>query len=120
MNKPGESDLGRLLADLRPALADERYTFEATDRAVLDPGIFALVREKEGLTAIRADPAGEWARISLEVHSSLEAVGLTSAISAILAGAGISANVVAALHHDHIFVQWSRREDALRALNSLA
>ena len=116
MNKPGESDLGRLLADLRPALADERYTFEATDRAVLDPGIFALVREKEGLTAIRADPAGEWARISLEVHSSLEAVGLTAALSTRLTEEGISANMVAAFYHDHLFVPWDRREDALACL----
>jgi hypothetical protein len=120
MNAPGERDLGRLLANLKPALANERYVFEATDRAIFEPGIFALVREMEGLAAIRADPAGEWARISLEVHSSLEAVGLTAAISAALARAGISANVVAALHHDHIFVQWSRREDAMTVLLSLA
>ena len=120
MNAPGETDLGRLVADLKPALSDERYVFEATDRTILEPEIFALVREKEGLTAVRVDPAGEWALISMGVHSSLEAVGLTAALSAVLAGAGISANVVAALHHDHIFVPWDRREDALKALNTLA
>jgi hypothetical protein len=116
----GERALSKLLAGLEPILSDERYSFEITDRLELDLGAFALVREDEGVTAIRASPAGEWARISLGVHSSLEAVGLTAALSRALAGAGISANVVAALHHDHIFVPWDRREDALEALQRLS
>ena len=82
--------------------------------------MFALVREAEGVTGIRVKANGEWARISLGVHSSLDAVGLTAELSQVLARAGISANIVAALHHDHIFVPWDRREDALRALQSLA
>jgi len=81
---------------------------------------FALVREAEGLTAVRVNPNGEWARISLGVESSLEAVGLTAAFSRALADLGISANVIAALHHDHIFVPWDRRDEALKALQSLA
>jgi len=68
------------------------------------------------MTLIRPEPTGEWARISLGVHSSLEAVGLTAILSARLAEAGISANIVAALHHDHIFVPWDRRDEALAAL----
>ena len=80
---------------------------------VLQPDAFALVREEEGLTAIRPDPSGEWARITLGVVSSLEAVGLTAVLSARLAEAGISANVVAAFNHDHFFVPWERRHDAL-------
>lgn len=82
--------------------------------------MFALVREDEGLTAIRVRPGGEWARISLGVHSSLDAVGLTSVFSGALSDAGISSNIVAALYHDHIFVQWDRREEALRVLQALA
>ena len=81
---------------------------------------FALIREDEGVTAIRAAPDGEWARISLRVHSSLSAVGLTAALSSALAEAAISANIIAALHHDHLFVPWDRREDAVRILRSLA
>jgi hypothetical protein len=80
---------------------------------------FALVREDEGLTSIEADPEGQWARISLEVHSSLEAVGLTAVLASLLAGHGISANIVAARNHDHLFVPWDRREEALAALRSL-
>ena len=86
---------------------------------MLTKGQFALVREDEGLTSIHADPEGEWARISLDVHSSLEAVGLTAMLSARLAEHGISANIVAAANHDHLFVPWDRREDALEALRCL-
>jgi uncharacterized protein len=84
-----------------------------------DARTFALVRETEGLTAITMSSTGGWARISLGVHSSLEAVGLTAVLSRTLADAGISANIVAALHHDHIFVPWDRREEALTALVAL-
>ena len=112
----GERDLARLLAALDPQLFPDRYSFTATVDPTLRDGDFAIVREKEGLTVIRPDPGGEWARISLGVHSSLDAVGLTAAFSARLAEAGISANVVAAIYHDHIFVQWDRREEALAAL----
>ena len=108
----GERDLARLLAALDP----DRYSFTATTDTTLRDGDFAIVREAEGLTLVRPDPSGEWARISLGVHSSLDAVGLTAAFSARLAEAGISANVVAATYHDHIFVQWDRREEALAAL----
>ena len=112
----GERDLSRLLQSLDPKLHSERYSFSATLEPALQDGQFALVREAEGLTSIRPDPAGEWARISLGVHSSLVAVGLTAALSSRLADAGISANIVAGLFHDHLFVPWGRREEALGLL----
>jgi hypothetical protein len=110
----GERDLAKLLEGLNPKLHPERYSF-ATETA---DDWFALVREDEGVTVIRPDPAGEWARISLAVHSSLGAVGLTAELSRRLADAGISANIVAALRHDHLFVPWDRREEALDLLRS--
>lgn len=113
----GERDLARLFAALDPRLHDERYSFSVTSEPSLGDGDFAVVREAEGLTAIRPDASGEWARISLGVHSSLDAVGLTAALASRLAERGISANVVAALHHDHLFVPWDRREEALAALS---
>jgi hypothetical protein len=115
----GERDLARLLAALDPRLHPERYSFTATSNPALADGDFAIVREAEGLSLIRPDPDGEWARISFGGHSSLDAVGLTAAFSSRLADAGISANVIAALYHDHIFVPWDRREDALACLQSL-
>jgi hypothetical protein len=94
------------------------------------PGVapFATVREAEGLTVVlpreQADRAnlpydGEFARITLRVHSALDAVGLTAAISGALAARGISANVIAGLHHDHIFVPADRAQDAIDALAAL-
>ena len=86
-------------------------------------------REEEGLTAdprARRRPrasacptAPVFRRITLGVHSSLEAVGLTAAVAAALTAAGISANVVAAFHHDHVFVPADRAEDALACLRAL-
>jgi hypothetical protein len=112
----GDRDLSRLLQTLDPQLHPQRYSFTATSDPALGDGDFAIVREAEGLTHIRPDPSGEWARISLGAHSSLDAVGLTAALSSRLADAGISANIVAALYHDHIFVPWDRRDEAVALL----
>jgi len=115
-----ERDLKRLLAELDPRISPERYSFELTESPTLAPDTFALIRESEGVTAIRSNPSGHWAHIAIGVLSELESVGLTAALSKRLADAGISANVVAALHHDHIFVPWERREEALALLRSFA
>ena len=114
----GERDLSRLLQALDPRLDPERYSFSATSDPFLRANQFAILREDEGLTLIQPDPTGEWARIFLGVHSSLEAVGLTAVLSSRLAEAGISANVVAGLFHDHLFVPWDRREEAIDCLTS--
>jgi hypothetical protein len=114
-----ERDLSRLLQGLRPRLYPERYAFAATAEPTLRPNQFALVREDEGLTSIHPDPQGEWARISLEIHSSLDAVCLTGVMASRLADLGISVNIIAALRHDHLFVPWDRREEALECLRSL-
>ncbi|MDX6678336.1 MAG: uncharacterized protein QOE31_2388 [Solirubrobacteraceae bacterium] len=63
---------------------------------------------------------GDFARITLRVHSALDAVGLTAAISAALAARGISANVIAGHHHDHVFVPADRAQDAIAALKELS
>jgi hypothetical protein len=116
----GERNLGRLIQTLDPRLSPDRYSFVVADRTSFDPQLFALIREEEGVTAISRDDGGAWARISLGVHSDLEAIGLTAALSACLARTGISANVVAGLRHDHIFVPWERRDDAMTALKGLS
>jgi len=122
----GEADLAVLLQSMEPELHPDVYGYVVTDRAV--PGAFAMIAEAEGGTVIatQADlaavglvAAGDWARISLTVHSDLAAVGLTAAIATALAGRGISANVVAGFYHDHVFVQWDRRGDAMTALQAL-
>ena len=115
----GERDLSRLLQSLKPKLCPERYRFTEAAEPILLAGVFALVREDEGVTSIQADPRGPWAKISLGVQSSLESVGLTGVLASRLADLGISANVVAALNHDHLFVPWQRREEALACLQSV-
>ena len=126
-------DLDRLLASMDPVLSEETYVFlsiahdEAAEwTARLAP--LATFREAEGTTFIAEcgsahahgfDAAPAMRRITLTVHSSLEAVGLTAAVATCLAQAGISANVVAAYHHDHVFVPEADAETAVVALRQL-
>ena len=70
------------------------------------------------MTIVR--PGEGWARITLGIHSSLAAIGLTARVSGALAERGISANMIAACHHDHVFVPWARREEAMTALLELS
>lgn len=125
----GERDLEVLLASMEPVLSDLPWGFGLLPEGQSPPaGAFALIREAEGITVIaplsdladRGIPAeGQWARISLTVHSALSAVGLTAAVATALAREGIPANVVAGYFHDHLFVPWDRREAALAALRGL-
>ena len=86
------------------------------------------VREAEGWTAVvpqaRAAAAGlgyegVYRRITLTVHSSLEAVGMLAAVARALADAGVACNAVSGRYHDHLFVPAARAEDALAALQRL-
>ena len=88
-------------------------------------GIF---HEKEGVTFIldtknavdkKIDYLSVYRLITLNVHSSLDAVGLTAAFSAKLAEKNISANVVAVNYYDHIFVPEEKAEQALEAILEL-
>ena len=128
---PGETHLARLLQSMTPQLNPGQYVFccvpAEQDCNALQP--IASLREGEGLSRILArdtadahglsyDYVAAW--ITLQVHSSLAAVGLTAAFSAALAQAGISCNVVAGFHHDHIFVPIERAERALSTLRALS
>ena len=113
----GETDLERLW-QARPGLDEGQYAFETAAEAPVLGDAFALIREDEGVTVIRPGPG--WARITLTVHSSLAAVGLTAAVSQALAAEDIPANIVAAAYHDHLFVPWDRRADALAVLHRLS
>ena len=59
-------------------------------------------------------------RITLEGHSSLEALGLTSVVTSVLAERGITTNVIAGFYHDHMFVPSDRIDEALKAVKELA
>jgi hypothetical protein len=98
-------------------LDEAQYGFRRADGIPALGDAFALIREDEGVTLI--GPGEGWARITLGIESSLAAIGLTARVSTALTERGISANIVAALHHDHPFVPWDRREEALAALRAL-
>lgn len=110
-----------MLAGMAPAL-DARAWFFVLIEGEPPADAFAVIREEEGTTAIvPGERAGApFARITLTAHSALDGVGLTAAVSAALAGAGIACNVVAGYHHDHLFVPWDRREEALVLLQRLS
>ncbi|MFI0713602.1 ACT domain-containing protein [Streptomyces inhibens] len=126
----GERDLQVLLSDMRPELNEGRYVFTTVSGA-LPEGLTPVVTvaEPEGHTLVvrqeEADRAGlaydyvaGW--ITLRVHSALDAVGLTAAVATALAQAGLSCNVVAGFHHDHLFVPYDAADEALRLLGALA
>ena len=127
----GEKDLKILLRAMAPELGDEDYVFytaEMTLKNAIALKPWAIITEKEGISLIlektRAERngisfQGIYKRITLNVHSSLDAIGLTAAISTKLAEAGISANVVAAYYHDHVFIQKEKAEESLKLLMEL-
>jgi hypothetical protein len=125
---PGQTSLRALLAGLSPQLwAIPRIIRVQPAEAALPPNAIVVVREAEGTTVIEsiadhtpAEGEPQWAQITLAVDSSLEAIGLTAAVAKALGDAGIPCNVVAAMHHDHLFVPWAQRDAALAALHTLS
>jgi uncharacterized protein len=124
---PGESDLKNILKKIKPVRHSGEYVFCSVSDARLPDftQVISLFKEGEGTTIILSKITADELKLSysfeavwitLSVHSSLEAVGLTAAFSRALAEAGISCNVVAAYFHDHIFVN---RKDAQRAMTVL-
>ena len=126
----GEHDLDILISSMEAVRRDGRFVFVAVSsvRATSLPSL-ATVHESEGVTAVlRQEDADErhlrydvvcgW--ITLQVHSALDAVGLTAAFSTALAEAGISSNVLAGYYHDHLLVPIDDVDRALDVLNELA
>jgi len=127
----GESDLVTLIAQMSPSLDDQVWAFvsvgEVSNEYVAEHAL-ATFRETEGTTLIvpweRAEEfdvcSEPMARITLNIHSSLEAVGLTAAVSQALASEAISTNLVAGFYHDHIFVPQNAGERAVACLALLS
>ena len=127
-----QTNLQTLLATLSPSLDPKEMVFCCLggfpDLTELPTPPFAFIKEEEGWTVIldkdMADTLGwlyegVFCRITLEVHSSLEAVGLTAVVATELTKQNISANVVAAAFHDHVFVPADRSGEALDCLKSI-
>jgi hypothetical protein len=129
--KSAERDLGRLLSGMAPALHPGRFVFTTVPGATAPPGLSPVVTvvEDEGLTLVVEQEDADAARltydyvagwITLRIHSALDAVGLTAAVAQALAEAGLSCNVVAGYHHDHLFVPHERAAEAVTLLEHLA
>jgi hypothetical protein len=123
-------DVGKLLANMDPRLNPGTYAFVLALPGVEVPPdqIIASIREPGGLSLVIPQPlahelglpvtySASW--ITLTVNSDLAAVGLTAAFSGALAHAGISCNVIAGVHHDHLFVPANQAEQALDVLAQL-
>lgn len=126
----GETRLKELIQSMQPRLNTGDYVFVLKPASIQVPTehVIGLFKEKKGITMIldrqNADDLGlnydfisAW--ITLDVHSSLEAVGLTAVVSNELAKKNISCNVIAAYFHDHIFVDKSDGEKAMKVLTEL-
>ena len=123
------TDLAGLIAGLEPVRNPGVFVFVTTPPAV-PPGVEPVLtfQEAEGRTLIlREDEAravglagvfpSAW--ITLQVRSSLAAVGLLAAVTGCLARAGIACNAVSAYHHDHLFVPHERGDEAVEVLRRL-
>ncbi|MEQ6346995.1 ACT domain-containing protein [Vibrio cyclitrophicus] len=126
------TDLDILLKSMSPELIEGSYVFCTVDGVLADYvelNPISTFREKEGLTLVLTEDAatqaqlnfeGVFSLVTLSVHSSLEAVGLTAAFATKLGSYGISANVIAGYYHDHIFVQKDKADAAMSALREFS
>ena len=127
------SALADMIVGMEPELHALPYVFMHEDRwtdfSVEISTMFASIHEGyEGTTYVyaldqecpMAQGLPRFARITLQVHSDLAGVGLTAAVAKGLADKDIACNVIAGLHHDHLFVPWERREDAIGVLQKIS
>lgn len=127
----GELALGKLLATVTATMADDIYVFATFANNQVPSGLKPLMQfhEQEGTTLILTREAAEkhnipyefpCRMITLNVHSSLEAVGFIAVIATELAKQGMGVNPVAGFFHDHLFIPLGREHDALKVIKDIA
>jgi hypothetical protein len=129
---PGETNLQKLLGSMSPDLVAGIFVFATLQTGTPMPaGInpVMIFREREGDTLILLEEEATAAGLSfafrsrmitLNIHSSLDAVGFLAAITARLAAAGMGVNPVSGYFHDHLFVPADRADEAMTILEGLA
>jgi uncharacterized protein len=131
MTRTGETDLKKLIKSLKPKHNTGDFVFcEISDLSKINAkDIIMFFKEEEAVTIIITKELADRLKlqysfvaawITLTVHSSLTAVGLTALVSKTLSDNGISCNVVAAFYHDHIFVGKEDADKAISLLNQLS
>jgi hypothetical protein len=134
LNDPGEKSLSRLLATMTTILHPTTYVFSTVrhDQAHQLPPLAEMqlfFREAEGLTAIVSRDYAQahgldyffpCRMITVNVTSSLEAVGFLAVLATELAKKDMGVNPVSGFYHDHLFVPEGREEDAVRVLKEVA
>ncbi len=127
----GETNIDKLLKTIQPFLNEGEFVFctVADTGNIKSQNIIFTFKEKEGITLVLQKDIADQLQLSytfiarwitLTVHSSLAAVGLTAAFSTALAAGGVSCNVVAAFYHDHIFVDKKDADKAMKILNQFS
>ncbi len=128
----GETNLNALIRSMKPKLIDGVFVYVTTQETefnLTELKPLASILEQEGLTLVldkavakrnHFDYLGDYRLISLQIHSSLEAVGLTAAFATALSQENISANVLAGYYHDHLLVQEADAERAMSVLTHLS
>lgn len=127
----GETSLDELLKTLSAQLAEGIYVFATLPDGSVPENINArmVFREAEGTTLILHKTEAEafglayefpCRMITLDVHSSLEAVGFIARIAAELTKNDMGVNPVSGFFHDHLFVPDGREHDAMRILEKIA
>jgi hypothetical protein len=121
-------DLDELLSDLSVRQRPGQYCMVSGVTVPSDVTCAATIIEDEGTTTVLSvkdaerlgiKPAFVAAWLTLEVHSSLAAVGLTAAVATALAHENIACNVLAGYHHDHLLVRFDQAGRAVTALRAL-
>lgn len=128
----GENNLEILLKSMKPELDDQAYVFLTAREGFSDEykdASLMVFNEAEGMTLLVQEEMAQamgktydnkWAKITLTIHSDLNAVGFLAAILPKLAAEGLSVNPVSAFFHDHLFVPWEKREIAMKTLEEFA
>ncbi|MGL1920962.1 MAG: ACT domain-containing protein [Hyphomicrobiales bacterium] len=131
MASKGGMNLDKLIASMQPKLMPHIYVFAKTTNKGLAQQADALMtfHEAEATTLIlqqtEADTLGidyefPCRQITLNVHSSLEAVGFIAKIAVHLSKYNMGVNPVAGFYHDHLFIDATRVDDAMEALKELS
>ena len=127
----GSTNLPHLLASMSPVLREETFVFITMNADAPLPDISPVMQfiEVEGRTLIASLEEAKRTKLSYEfpcrmitlnIHSSLEAVGFLAVITTHLAKLNVGVNPVSGFYHDHLFIPEDRASDVMQALADLS